>query len=84
MAYKEMFYVQVFEINRKNQLVGGRSYACDDAEHADRKARLLSEKVAGVVAFSQMVDENAGDAEEPTLIAFHGRVPSEVKEARAA
>lgn len=84
MAYKEMFFVQVFEIDRKNRLVGGRSYECSDAEHADRKAKLLSEKVPGVVAFRQMVDNDAGVAEEPSLIAFHGRVPAEVKEARAA
>jgi hypothetical protein len=50
-------------------------------EEAKLKARWLSEKAIGVVAFAQMVDEKAGDAEEPTLLPFYGRVPPEARAA---
>lgn len=79
MAYKEMFFVQVFEVGAKNRLVAGRSYEVTNADDAKRKANYLAEKVPGVVAFSQMVDAEAGDAEDPTLLAFYGRVPDEAR-----
>jgi len=37
----------------------------------------MGEQFAGVVAFSQMVDDSAHDAEEPVLLAAYGRVPPE-------
>lgn len=83
MAWKEMFFVQVFEIDGKNRLIGGRTYSLPDAEEAKVKARWLAEKVTGVVAFSQMVDDEAQDAEEPVLLAIHGRVPPEARAAAA-
>lgn len=79
MSYKEMFFVQVFTTDSKGRLVGGRSYSLPDAHEAMLKAKWLSEKVIGVVAFSQMVDEKAGDADEPTLLVFYGRVPDEAR-----
>lgn len=81
MAFKEMFFVQVFTTDSKSRLVGGRSYILPNAEEARLKARGLSEKVVGVVAFSQMVDEKAGDAEDPTLLVSYGRVPPEARAA---
>ncbi len=83
MAYKQMFFVQVFDVDNKNRLVGGRSYVVSDPEEAKRKALWLSEKVTGVVAFSQMVDDKAADAEEPVLLALYGRVPAEARAAAA-
>lgn len=83
MAYKEMFFVQVYGIDSKNRIVGGRSYTVEDEIAAKARAKYLSEKVAGVVAFSQMVDDKAGDAEEPVLLAFYGRVPPEARAAAA-
>jgi len=83
MAYKQMFFVQVFCLDSKNRLIGGQSYSVVDAEEAQRKARWLSEKVTGVVAFSQMVEDRSGDVEEPVLLAFHGRVPAEARAAAA-
>lgn len=77
MAWKEMFFVQVFDVDGKNKLLGGRSYTVLTADEAKQKASWLSQKVIGVVAFAQMVDEKCGDAEEPTLLAFYGRVPPE-------
>ncbi|RYG55749.1 MAG: hypothetical protein EON56_05180 [Alphaproteobacteria bacterium] len=38
-------------------------------------------KSDGVVAFSQMVDAATGDSEEPELVAVHGSVPLEAREA---
>lgn len=81
MAYKEMFFVQVYGVDGKNRIVPGRSYACADADGAKVKAKWLAEKSAGVVAFSQMVDNEAGDAEEPVLLAHYGRVPPEARAA---
>lgn len=79
MAYKELHFVQVFEIDNKNMLIGGRSYIEPDAETARRKAQWLSGRATGVVAFSQLVDEEAGDTEEPMLLAHYGRVPPEAR-----
>lgn len=84
MSYKEMFFVQTFGISAKNKIVQGRSYPCNSADEATRKAEYLADKVTGVVAFSQMVDETAQDAEEPILLAYHGRVPCEAKIAATA
>jgi len=81
MAYKQMHFVQVFGIDGKNRLIGGRSYSVADADEARLKAKFLSEKVVGVVAFSQMVDQDAGDAEEPILLAHYGRIPDEARAA---
>lgn len=83
MAYKQMFFVQVYGIDSKNRIVGGRSYTVEDEIAAKVKAEYLSNKVVGVVAFSQMVDEKAADAEEPILLAFYGRVPPEARAAAA-
>lgn len=83
MAYKQMFFVQVFEVDAKKRLVDGRSYEVKSEAEAKRKAEFLSAKVVGVVAFSQMVDHVAGDAEEPTLLAYYGRVPAEARSAAA-
>lgn len=81
MAYKQMFFVQVFGIDSKNRLIGGPSYSVPDEDEARLKAKFLSEKVVGVVAFSQMVDQDAADAEEPVLLAIYGRVPAEARAA---
>lgn len=81
MAYKEMFFVQVYEFDKKGRLALGRSYECDDAEHAKRRAETASIKLPGAIAFSQMVNAEIGDAEEPTLLAVYGQVPKEVRAA---
>lgn len=78
MAYKLMFFVQTFDVNSKNKLVPRHSSAADSAELAQAKAKWMAERAPGVVAFSQMVDESAQDAEEPVLLAAYGRVPAEV------
>jgi hypothetical protein len=79
MACKLMFFVQVYEVTKKNKLVGGRSYEVASEEAAVIKARFMSEKAAGVVAFSQMVNIEIGDAEDPVLLAHFGRVPDEAR-----
>jgi hypothetical protein len=83
MAYKQMFFVQVFEIDEKNRITGGRSYSVLDEAEARAKAKNLSERVTGIVAFSQLVDEAAQDAEDPVLLAAYGRVPPEAQPAAA-
>jgi hypothetical protein len=81
MAYRQFYFVQVYGIDAKNRIVGGRSYTVPDETAAKVKAKYLSERSAGVVAFSQMVDEGAMDTEEPVLLASYGRVPDEAKAA---
>lgn len=82
MAYKEMFFVQLFGYNSKNRLVAGAVYHANNAEHAIDRARRYSEQGApGVIAFSQMIDEKAEDAEEPALLAWFGHVPAEARAA---
>lgn len=81
MAYQQMFFVQVFGIDSKNRLVGGRSYSVGSEDEAKAKAKFLSERAIGVVAFSQMVDKDGGDAEDPVLLARYGRVPAEARAA---
>jgi hypothetical protein len=81
MAYKEMFFVQVFEVRGQSRLIAGRIYEVSSAQEAQRKARYLAESVPGVIAFSQMVDAEADDAEEPVLLAYHGQVPDEARAA---
>lgn len=83
MAYKEMFFVQVFEYGPKDRLIMGRCFEGADANEAQRKAQRLADYVPGVIAFSQMVDAQAADSEEPTLLAFYGHVPAEVRGAAA-
>jgi hypothetical protein len=83
MTYREMFFVQTFGLTTKNKLVPGRIVPAIDANHASRLAGLISEHHAGVLAFSQMVDEAADDAQEPVLLARYGAVPPEARAAAA-
>lgn len=80
MAYKEMFFVQVFGYSAKNRLVLLATYPAKDAAHAVERARAYSERgQPGALAFSQMVDEKAEDALEPSMLVFFGHVPPEAR-----
>jgi len=81
MAYKQLFFVQVFDIDRKNRIIERCSYVVDDEDVARAKAKNLSEVAMGVIAFAQLVDDAAQDAEDPVLLAAYGRVPPEVRSA---
>lgn len=81
MAYSQMFFVQTFGINRKNQIIPGPIFHAIDAADACAKAELFSHGRTGVIAFSQMVDEKAEDSEEPILLALYGCVPAEARAA---
>jgi hypothetical protein len=83
VAYKQFFFVQAFGVDRKNRVIGGRSYAVPDEVAARLKAKRLAETAAGVVAFSQMVDAESQDAEDPVLLLAIGRVPPEAREEAA-
>lgn len=80
MAFRQMFFVQVYDLTEALRLTMGQRYEADDFEHAKLKARSLALKSDGVVAFSQMVDAATGDSEEPELVAVHGAVPIEARE----
>lgn len=77
MAYKELFFAQVFAFDKKNRLIAGRIYRAASAEEAKRKACRLADVHIGTIAFSQNIDEQADDAQEPILLAYHGSVPPE-------
>ncbi|HEY0218794.1 MAG TPA: hypothetical protein VGC26_03340 [Afipia sp.] len=82
MAYKELFFVQVFGISSKNHITSVATYYAIDAGDAVRRASSYAERGApGAIAFSQMIDEKADDALEPTLLAAFGNVPEEAKAA---
>ncbi len=82
MAYKELFFVQVFGISSKNRITSVATYFAIDADHAIQRASAYAAGGApGAIAFRQMIDEKAEDALEPTLLAAFGSVP---EEARAA
>lgn len=80
MAYKEMFFVQVFGLNSKNRLSLLATYHANNADHAVARASAYADRGApGAIAFSQMIDEKAEDALEPTLLASFGHVPPETR-----
>lgn len=82
MAYKEVFFVQLFGYDEKDHLIAGAVYPSDDAGQAIIRARAYAERgVPGAVAFSQMVDDKAEHAEEAVLLAFFGHVPAEARAA---
>lgn len=82
MAYQEMYFVQLFGLTAKNRLSLVATYHANNAEHAVARAQAYFDRgVAGAIAFSQMVDEKAEDAQEPALLAAFGRVPEEAKAA---
>ena len=77
MAYQEMYFVQLFGLTAKNRLSLVATYHANNAEHAAARAQAYFDRgVAGAIAFSQLVDETAEDAQEPTLLAAFGRVPA--------
>lgn len=59
-----------------------RAVICRSDQDALGRARLLSESSAGVVAYSQSVDPEAGDYDEPVILARYGSIPR--SESRAA
>lgn len=80
MAYKEMYFVQVFGLNSKNRLTLLATHHANNADHAVARAGAYAEQgVPGAIAFSQMVDDKAEDALEPTLLASFGTVPPETR-----
>ena len=80
MAYKEMYFVQVFGLNSKNRLSLLATYHANNADHAIARARAYADRGApGAIAFSQMIDEKAEDAQEPVLLASFGHVPPETR-----
>ncbi|BEV44807.1 hypothetical protein [Afipia carboxidovorans] len=81
MTYKEMFFVQVFEIGAKNRLIPGRVYEVSSKIEAERKAGRLADRVPGVIAFSQLIDTEIEDAHEPVVLAHYGQVPDEARAA---
>ena len=82
MAYREMFFVQLFGYTHKDELIPGAIYPADDSEQAVLRAKACADRGApGAIAFSQLVDDRAEHAEEPKLLAGYGHVP---REARAA
>lgn len=82
MAYKEMFFVQTFGFTAKNRLMLMNTYSANSTDHAIMRAEAYSARgTPGAIAFSQMVDSEADDAQEPTLLAAFGSVPPEAKAA---
>ncbi|MBO9664958.1 hypothetical protein [Dokdonella sp.] len=61
----------------EGQLWPERAVICRSDQDAIGRARMLSESATGVIAYSQLVDPDAGDYDQPVILAQHGSVPSE-------
>jgi hypothetical protein len=57
------------------ELLPEKAVICRSDADAIGRAQLLSERAAGVVAYRQAVDPEAGDYEPPEILAQHGTVP---------
>lgn len=57
-----------------------RAVICRSDQDAIGRARLLSESAAGVIAYSQFVDPDAGDYEPPVILARYGSVPADAQD----
>lgn len=68
------FVVQSFERGKNGAVIANTPVQVVSAEHAERLAARLSEKKAGVVAFSRTGDPSTGDYEDAVVIALHGSV----------
>jgi hypothetical protein len=75
MTMATVYGVQCFNAGNRGRIVKGPTYPARDAPHAVRYAERLKEKYAGVIAFSQASDVEAGDYDDLQILASHGIVP---------
>lgn len=82
MAMQTYYVVQPYLETSRGNLVALPAIQARDAEHAKR---LVPRQVgiAGAVAFSQRVDQEAGDYEETVVLLRWGRVPDDEDQAAA-
>ena len=59
----------------KNGLKPGQVLQFKTADEAARRARLMADKHAGIVAYSMDVDEESGDYGAPLVLFQSGEVP---------
>lgn len=73
MSNAEKFIVLPYRLNR-GKLVPGEMRQASNAVSAEKIARSMSERFAGVAAYAVMVDEETGDMSSPRLLARHGDI----------
>lgn len=66
--------VQPFD-QAKNGLKAGQVLQFKTADEAARRAGLMAEKHAGIIAYSMDVDEDSGDYGTPRVLFQSGEVP---------
>ena len=81
MARETLYLVQAFRPGKGTRLNADPPIRCRSLETARRKAEVMAESKAGVVAFSTSGDAEAGDYDdEPTIIFKAGRLPAAFEE----
>lgn len=71
-----LIVVTAFDRNEAGELVAAFEPRMFDSEdRAKREARVLSDKHAGVIAWSRLADPDQGEYGEPTVLAHYGDVP---------
>jgi hypothetical protein len=82
MARETLYLVQAFKAGKGQKLTAETAIQCKSPAGARKRAELLAESKAGVVAFSTSGDAELGDYdEEPTIIFKAGRLPAAFQEA---
>jgi len=82
MARETIYLVQAFTTGRGTRLAADTPIRCKSSESALRRAEIMAETKAGVVAFSTSGDAELGDYDdEPTIIFKAGRLPAPFGEA---
>ncbi|MEN3791709.1 hypothetical protein [Fulvimarina sp. MAC3] len=80
MAEKTYFIVQAFE-KKGRRLVPAQPTQCKSAQEAVSRAERDTARFAGVVAFSQVADEETGETmDEPEFLFRQGDLPQEMSD----
>ena len=75
MARELLFVVQPFN-GTKDALVPAAPMAAKSESEAKARARNISHRYAGVVAYSRFGDAELGEYDEPIVLAKFGNIPS--------
>jgi hypothetical protein len=82
MARETHNLVQAFRAGKGKKLTADPAIQCKTLEGARKRAELLAETKAGVVAFSTSGDADLGEYDdEPTIIFKAGRLPAAFEDA---
>lgn len=70
-----IYVVQGFSVGKRGALFAMQPMMCQTESQARGRAERLGETCAGVIAFAQSADVEAGEYADPVLLVEIGRVP---------